>query len=297
MMVFSQNLEKIKGSWKILRRGIDMKSAIAEAIKLETQPVAVVWTDKAPENAARFKSQQWGCVVSLFAAAAARGLSGAFDRQTFGCWGGGVGLGFGNQYEAFPGGMDCFCRFLSTGNEGSEHGAPVGEQMRAQGYGRMADDFIAGERYIKNPEGASRFVRSLPMQDIPAKFVVVRPLDQVDPEQDDIKNVTFFVDPDRLSALVILAGHGNPDEESVIIPWAAGCQVPGIYAYRELERERPRGLVGLTDITARRNVRTILGEHALSFTAPWPLFLEMESNVEGSFLNRMTWQSLLKTRS
>lgn len=278
-------------------RGTDMKSAIAEAINLETQPVAVVWADTAPEDAARFKSQKWGCVVSLFAAAATRGIAGAFDRQTFGCWGGGVGLGFGNQYESFPGGMDCFCRFLSSGNRDSDAGCEViGDQMRSLGFGRMADDFIEGERYIKNPEGASRFVKSLPMQDIPAKFVVVKPLDQADPEHDDIKNVTFFVDPDALSALVILASHGNPDEENVIIPWAAGCQIPGIFAYKELKRKRPRGLVGLTDITARRNVRTVLGEHVLSFTAPWPLYLEMESNVAESFLDRMTWRSLLKTK-
>jgi len=277
-------------------RKTDMKSALAEAINLETQPVAVVWTDNEPTDAARFKSQQWGCVVSLFAAAASRGISGAFDRQTFGCWGGGVGLGFGNQYESFPGGMDCFCRFLSSGNEESEQGGSVEQKMRDLGYGRMADDFIKGERYIKDPGGAQRFVQSLPMQDIPAKYVVVKPLEKADPEQDDIKNVTFFVDPDRLSALVLLASYGNPDKENVIIPWAAGCQVPGIYAYRELKRKRPRGLVGLTDITARRNVRTILGEHTLSFTAPLPLYNEMEGNVEGSFLSRMTWHSLLKTK-
>ena len=51
------------------------------------------------------------------------------------------------------------------------------------------------------------------MQDIPAKYVVVKPLRQTDREQDDIKNVTFFVDPDRLSALVLLASHDNPEEE------------------------------------------------------------------------------------
>ena len=274
-----------------------MKSAIAEAINLETQPVAVAWTDNEPRDVARFKSQQWGCVVSFFAAAATRGISGAFDRKTFGCWGGGVGLGFGNQYETFPGGLDCFCRFLSTGNKDSEEGSSISEQMKSKGYGRMADDFLAGERYIKTPEAAQRFVRNLPMQDIPAKYVIVKPLDQADPEKDDIKNVTFFIEPDGLSALVLLAGYGNPDKESVIVPWAAGCQVPGVFAYRELERKRPRGLVGLTDITARRNVRTILGKYALSFTAPWPLFLEMEKNVEGSFLNRMTWKSLVKPKN
>jgi hypothetical protein len=93
-------------------------------------------------------------------------------------------------------------------------------------------------------------------------------LEQTDPEHEDVKSVTFFVNPDRLSALVILANYARPDAENVIVPWAAGCQMMGIYAYRELERERPRGLIGLTDISARKNVRSMLGEHVLSFTAP-----------------------------
>ncbi len=273
-----------------------MKSMIAEAIHLGIQPVALVWTDKEPDEATRFKPQAWGCVVSLFAAAATRGVSGAFDRQTYGCWGGGVALGFGNQYESFPGGLDCFCRFLSKGNEDSEQGRPIGEQLKNQGWGRMADDFLRGERYIQSPEDTRRFIQSLPIRDIPSKFVVVRPLDQIDPEKDDVKNVTFFVDPDCLSALVMLANYSRPEAENVIIPWAAGCQVMGIFAYRELEREHPRGLVGMIDISARKNARAALGEHSLSFTAPWPLFQEMERNVEGSFLQRATWQALQKSK-
>jgi hypothetical protein len=273
-----------------------MKSMIAEAIKLGTQPVALVWTDREPGEAIRFKPEHWGCVVSLFGAAATRGITGAFDRQTYGCWGGGVGLGFGNQYESFPGGIDCFCRFLSTGNEGSDQGRPVGEQIRSWGFGRMADDFMKGERYVRNPDDTSRFIGSLPICDIPAKFVVVKPVGQTDPEHDDVKNVTFFVNPDSLSALVTLANYSRPHEENVVIPWAAGCQVMGILAYRELEREHPRGLVGMIDISARKNVRATLGENVLSFTAPWPLFQEMEGNVEGSFLQRETWHALQQTK-
>ena len=269
-----------------------MKSVVANALEMETQPVALIWADSAPEDAARFKPQHWGCVVSLFAAAAARGRTGAFDRRSYGCWGGGVGLGFGNQYENFPGGVECFCRFLSSGNEDSEQGRAIGEQMSSSGWGRMADDFLKGERYIKEPEGTRRFIEALPMRDIPADWVVVKPLEQADPGREEVKNVTFFVDPDRLSALVILANYGRPGLDDVIIPWAAGCQVMGILAYRELERERPRGLVGLTDISARKNVRGPLGRHVLSFTAPWPLFLEMEGNAEGSFLQRETWRAL-----
>ena len=111
-----------------------------------------------------------------------------------------------------------------------------------------------------------------------------------------MKNVTFFVDPDGLSALVILANYGSPEMENVIVPWAAACQVLGIFAYRELDRDRPRGLIGMIDISARKNVRATLGENVLSFTAPWPLFLEMESHVAGSFLQRATWRALQQSK-
>ena len=168
--------------------------------------------------------------------------------------------------------------------------------MRSLGYGRMAEDYLKGERYVQSPEATRRFIKSMPMREVPTKFVVAKPLERTDPEQDMVKNVTFFVDPDGLSALTILANYSRPDADNVIIPCAAGCQVMGIYAYRELEREHPRGLVGMIDISARKHVRATLGEHALSFTAPWPLFLEMEENVAGSFLQRATWQSLQQSK-
>jgi hypothetical protein len=121
---------------------------------------------------------------------------------------------------------------------------------------------------------------------------VVKALENADPEKDEIKNVTFFVDADRLSALVILANYTNPEEENVILPWAAGCQSMGILAYRELEGQHPRAVVGLTDISARQRVRPSLGNNVMSFTAPWPVFQRMEENVDNSFLQRHTWQAL-----
>jgi len=106
-----------------------MDSKIANAIALTNHPVALVWADAAPEGAVSFKPGRWGCVMSLFAAAAAKGRVGAFDRQTYGCWGGGTGLGFGRCYQTFPGGEDCFCASLADGNERSEKGRKVGEMI------------------------------------------------------------------------------------------------------------------------------------------------------------------------
>jgi hypothetical protein len=272
-----------------------MQSKTAEALGMKTHPVAITWADEAPAGALRFKPGAWGCVVSLIAGVATKGKVAAFDRRTYGCWGGGVGLGFGNQYEAFPGGVDGFCRFLADGNENDPVGKQIGEQMAlAPGGARMADDFLHGELYLVNCECTARFLKSMPMRDVGEQFVVVKPLEQVDAAAEQVKSVTFFVEPDALSALVILANHTDPERENVAMPWAAGCQVMGIYGYEEGEREHPRALVGMTDISARKNTRAALGEHVMSMTIPWTKFVEMEHHVDKSFFQRETWRALQK---
>ena len=92
-----------------------MKSRIAEALRLPNEPVALVVTDDLPEGAACFQPGKQSCVMFLFASAA-EGKTGALSREAYGCVGGGVGMGFGDCYRAFPGGHDMFVRFLSTGN-------------------------------------------------------------------------------------------------------------------------------------------------------------------------------------
>ncbi len=269
-----------------------MNSRIAEAIGLKTHPVALSWSDEEPAGAIRFRPGRWGCVMSVFAAVAAKGKTGAFDRQSYGCWGGGVGLGFGNCYETFPGGVTGFCGFLAHGNEHSEQGRAIGRQIAGWGDSHLADDFLKGERYLQSTETTERFLQAMPMRDIPAHYVLLAPLDQIEASREDVKSVTFFVDPDQLSALVILANYADPQLDNVIIPWGAGCQVIGVFGYRELEREHPRALVGLTDISARARVRTVLGRDVLSFTMPWPMFQQLEKRVDNSFLQRPTWRDL-----
>jgi uncharacterized protein (DUF169 family) len=270
-----------------------MESLIAKAIHLNYQPVALIWSDEKPEGAMQFQENKWGCVMWL-AAHAAKGKTAVADIKTFGCFGGGVGLGFGDQYKSFPGGEKGFCNFLSSGNANTEGGKELAEKikpfMRAEAY----DNFLHGERYIKTPKFVEKFLADLPIMQIPVKYVVFKPLQDVDLTKEKPQSIIFFVNPDQLSALVVLANYGREDNENVIIPYAAGCQIIGIRTYKEVKSKKPRAVIGLVDLSARVYIRKQLANNNLmTFSLPLNLFEEMEQNVAGSFLERHTWQSLV----
>ncbi len=272
-----------------------MESRIAQAIETKHPPIALIWADEKPEGAMQFQEGRWGCIMWL-AASAAKGRPAVCDAKTFGCFGGGVGMGFGDRYKSFPGSEEGFCHFLSSGIEGWAEGPAAAELVKPFLRGEAYENFIHGERYVKTPELVKCFLKALPITQIPKRYVVFRPLADVDPEKEPPQTVIFFADPDELSALVVLANYGRGDNENVSIPYAAGCQTIGIYPYREAKSERPRAVVGLTDLSARVYIRKQLGDNLLSFAMPFSLFREMEANVEGSFLRRHTWQELLAAK-
>jgi uncharacterized protein (DUF169 family) len=252
----------------------NMESKIAGSIGMKYSPVAVLLTDERPEEALQFKEGRWGCVVSMLTAAA-KGRTAVFDRKTFGCPGGGVGLGFGNQYVNFPAGIE---NFLSTGNKefcSTDMGKNIVRNMPALEH---------GERYLKSPEVAKKFVDGLPMTDVPTEYVVFKPLEKVS-DGETPKVVVFYVNPDQLSALVVLANYDRGSNQSVISPFGAGCHTAGIIPFNEDNAEKPRAVIGMFDISARKQV----DRDILSFTVPYKMFLEMESNVEGSFLQGHEW--------
>lgn len=256
-----------------------MESLIAEAVNMRYSPVAVLWTDEKPQPALQFKEGRWGCVVAMLRAAA-RGRTAVFDRQTFGCLGGGVGLGFGNQYNQFPGGIEYF---LSTGNKEFCQ-TEAGQQIV-----RHMPDLEQGEGYLKTPDLARKFVENLPMRDVPTEYVVFKPIELVTENQQP-QAIVFLVNPDQLSALVVLANYARETNINVVAPFGAGCHSTCIIPYREADQEQPRAIIGLTDISARKHVERDI----LSFSVPYKMFLEMEHNVPGSFLERKTWLSVLE---
>jgi uncharacterized protein (DUF169 family) len=274
-----------------------MESLIAKSIQIKYQPVALLWSNEKPQGAMQFQNGKWGCIMWLVAHAA-KGKSAVADAKTFGCFGGGVGLGFGNQYKNFPGGEDGFCHFLSDGNANNEGGKELAEKIKPFMHAEAYDNFLHGERYVKTPVLVGKFLESLPLTEIPEQYVIFQPLDTVDTKKEKPQTIIFFVNPDQLSALIVLANYGRGDNENVIIPYAAGCQTIGIYPYREAKSAKPRAVVGLTDLSARVYIRKQLGDnHLMTFSAPFALFEEMEQNVSGSFLERHTWQSLLSEKS
>jgi len=51
----------------------------------------------------------------------------------------------------------------------------------------------------------------------------------------------------------------------------------------------PRAVVGLTEISARKAVRNVLGNDNLTFFIPYCLYKEMESDALGRFLQLDLW--------
>ncbi len=242
-----------------------MESVVARELKLRYQPVATMFTDEKPEGAVQFKEGARSCVIAMLTAAG-KGKTAVFDRDTIGCRGGSVGLCFGNEFGKFRGGFEYF---LSTG--------------RGEGYPE-------GEGYKKSPELVSTFLDALDMVDLPYTYRVFTPLSKVDLDTAKPDLVTFYANPDQLSALVVLANYGRAGNDNVIIPFGAGCHTICLIPYQESQKELPRAVVGITDISARPRVDWDI----LSFTVPFRMFEEMEGNVRGSFLDRKAWKKVVQ---
>ncbi len=249
-----------------------MYSKIAHAIKLKNAPVAILLTDHKPEKALQFRRElqeeaqekrRENCIIPMLVAAA-NGRIAVLERETVQCPGGQVGLCFG-AYQ-----LGYIEYFLSSGKEGE----------------------IEGEYRKKTPELVREFIRNIPDISVSTRYVVMKPLGEVtDEEIAEVAIVVFMANPDQLSALATLANFDQPTNDNVITLFESGC---GSVVHQVLEQarsERPKAVIGLTDITARKYI----DKDVLSFSVPFERFLEMEAYVEESFLTKgKDWSEIVK---
>ncbi len=236
-----------------------MESRLRTILKLRYEPVAVLLSNEKPEGALQGKEGQWSCTIPLFIAAA-KGRTAVFERKTTGCRGAIAGLGFG-QFPDYPDGIEYF---LTVGKNGHSE----------------------GEGYKKNPELGKDFVECLPITDLAYQYVIFKPLSQIDSTKEKPELIVFYVNNDQLSALTVLANYDKKGNENVMIPFSSGCQSIFLIPYAEAQKEKPRAVVGLTDIT----VRPMVEADMLSFSLSYEMFLAMEENIAGSFLEKHAWQ-------
>lgn len=105
-----------------------------------------------------------------------------------------------------------------------------------------------------------------------------------------IKTITFYVNPDQLSTLMIGAQYNSaPDDPPpVIAPFGSGCME--LQPFKDLSI--PQAAIGATDIAMRRH----LPPDILAFTVTKPMFKQLCELDERSFLYKSFMQNLRKAR-
>jgi uncharacterized protein (DUF169 family) len=188
-----------------------------------------------------------------------KGRSLCFDADSIGCPGGRRYAGFTSQL------MPNFEYFLSCGIPGK----------------------MQGERYKKSPELVKEVMKLSPAFKAPSRFIVFKRWDQL-AESDEPAVVAFFGRPDVLAGLFTLANFDEVDPNGVIAPFGAGCSSIIQYPYLEGKSAKPRGVIGMFDISAR----PFVPPDVLTLSVPMVKFVRMIENAEESFLTTDSWRKI-----
>jgi len=119
--------------------------------------------------------------------------------------------------------------------------------------------------------------------------ILIGPLKQ--DQYEYLKSITFFVNPDQLSLLILGANYNNApgDSSPVIAPFGSGC-MELITLFKNLDISQ--AIIGATDIA----IRQYIPPDILVFTVTKPMFKQLCGLDEKSFLYKTFWDNLRRAR-
>ncbi|MDM7916302.1 MAG: DUF169 domain-containing protein [Candidatus Eisenbacteria bacterium] len=242
-----------------MQSGIDGPSIerLRKSLRLTTPILAVYDTEPDDGFAPCIEVKGHACCFAYYDRWIA-GETAVIRKGSFGCPGAQRALGLQKSYP------DTMAHFLTDGV-----GAPPGEGLRASA--EIAQAFLD---------------RAVPPA-VRGETVLLGPLR---PEKwDAVRTVTFLVDPDRLGALMTLAGYWSPDTRLVSAPFSSGCG----HLWREVFYDgEDHPVIGATDIAMRK----YLPPEILTFTVSPARFRQMLGAPDDCFLYKDWWGGLMDHR-
>jgi uncharacterized protein (DUF169 family) len=231
-----------------------------ETLGLQESPLGIYYTNDEPEGITP-KTGIHLCMIGLLKKARQSGKTVYFDKSHFGCPGGAYYMGF------LESPMPHIEQFLSCGIPGQ----------------------MEGERYIKTPELAKKYIEKVKPRPAPAAFCAFKPIEKFQgDERPEI--VVFFASPDTLSGLFTLTNYALERTDGVYTPFGSGCSTLLTHPLKEAGKEEPRAVLGLFDVSARPMVE----KDVLTLSMSYSVFLKLVENVSGSFLQTGSWQKVLQ---
>lgn len=123
------------------------------------------------------------------------------------------------------------------------------------------------------------------------QYVVIGPLK--DGEYDYLKTITFFVNPDQLSLLLLGTEYHNASvlNHPTFTAFGSGCgQLAALFG--NLDSTEPKAIIGATDIAMREHLPPDL----LALTVNKPMYEQLCELDENSFLYKSFWKRLRNAR-
>ena len=248
-----------------------MKNELAQMLHLELEPVGVFLGNADAACDLEAQPGRRNCVVP-FLLSAARGTIAAMDEEGCTCPGGTVGCCFG---------------------DGFTRKNPNIHKMLSQGLGEAAPPqapihLVEGERFFCSEELALKWRNDMPFSDRGYPRVVFAPESRWG-EIGIPDLVLVFANADQISALVAMLGFHNGRAINTIAPFGAACHSI-VFAAAQMDEEEPMAVMGLFDISQRSKAVA----RYLSLTLPYPLWVQLATDLDKSCLTTHAWKEIEK---